>query len=296
MSSNHSADIAGAGTPAGVVATSAGRGQFPRVGGELGTGGLLPPVEPAAGGRPVFHPPHFSPNSFPAASCAPGVLFEGARTPARNRTGDRYGKMLALRCVGPVHGEAEYVWQCDCGVTVQRKARHVARIGEAANCGCVIRDLRIAQAARRAAKRQAIAKRLEERAWTAEDVDALRRAWIDSAIQNMDLPGRLARTLVAIRAKANALNLGKRPLVLDGKRRAAAQRALVQEARAQQRHRIEALQEELANPVEPEPPGLRETERLVRARMLIQRGISVASVVYGLKLTALELAALKGVR
>jgi hypothetical protein len=30
--------------------------------------------------------------------------------------------------------------------------------------------------------------------------------------------------------------------------------------------------------------------------MLIQRGISVASVVYGLKLTALELAALKGVR
>ncbi len=212
MSSNHSADIAGAGTPAGVVATSAGRGQFPRAGGEFGAGGFLPPVGSAAGGAPASDPRHSSLNSPPAASCAPGVLFEGT---------SHYGR------------------------------------------------------------------------WTEAEAHHLRQVWPDSTVLNSELEPMFRRTLCAIRAKAQLMRLGKRPAVCDGKRRAAAQRRLLQQMRQAHRHRIAALQDEIEAPVEPAAPGLRETERLVRARLLVQRGIGVESVIAGLRLTAIEVVALR---
>jgi hypothetical protein len=73
-SSNHSADIAGAGTPAGVVATATGCGSSARGGGEFGGTPAAPEARVAGVSSLV--------NSPPAASCAPGVLFEGTRTPA----------------------------------------------------------------------------------------------------------------------------------------------------------------------------------------------------------------------
>jgi hypothetical protein len=47
-----------AGSSDEMAATSAGSGSSAPAGGELGAGGHLPPVGPAAGGRPVTHPPH----------------------------------------------------------------------------------------------------------------------------------------------------------------------------------------------------------------------------------------------
>lgn len=130
--------------------------------------------------------------------------------------------------------------------------------------------------------------------WLPHEAEKLRRLWPNPNILNEDLPGHLGRTLCAIRAKAQLMRLGKRPVQCDGKRRAAAQRRLLQEMRKTHRHRIDALQAEAVAPVEPVAPGLRETDRLVRARMLVQRGISVASIISGLKLTSVEVAALKG--
>lgn len=130
--------------------------------------------------------------------------------------------------------------------------------------------------------------------WTPETAEKLRKAWHDPKVLNEELPAITGRTLDACRAKAQLMRLGKRPPQADGKRLAAAQRRLVQQMGETHRHRIAALQTDLKEPVELAAPGIRETQRLVQARMLLQRGISVDTIVYGLRLTAVEVATLRG--
>lgn len=64
--------------------------------------------------------------------------------------------------------------------------------------------------------------------WTSDEADRLRVVWPDATILNDDLPRLFRRTLDAVRAKAQLMLLGKRPIQCDGKRLAAEQRRLTQ--------------------------------------------------------------------
>ena len=117
--------------------------------------------------------------------------------------------------------------------------------------------------------------------WSAADVRRLREVWPDSAVPNSELVTRFGRTLNAIRYKAQILKLGRRPLETSTTHIVA--------LRARRRIEIADLQA-----YTPEPEGVRETQRLACARELKGRGIAVASIIAGLKLTAIEVATLRG--
>lgn len=55
----------------------------------------------------------------------------------RDLTGQRFGKLVALRPIRSEGGHWVWLWQCDCGNTCEARGRDVTRAGHAKrSCGC----------------------------------------------------------------------------------------------------------------------------------------------------------------
>lgn len=62
-------------------------------------------------------------------------------TAPRDITGQRFGRLVAVRDVGHDGRRRLWLFRCDCGETITRSTRNLARInarGQTANCGCFI--------------------------------------------------------------------------------------------------------------------------------------------------------------
>lgn len=279
---------------------------------QLGAGGCLPPVGIAAGGVPATHPPHRSPlpagdvaaqhtagnaGSHPRSLAhvgAAGALFRPCLSPRASQAAPERmdatstGRGSSARAGGEVRADADgsrdlspLTWPARGSARMRATLWFLPNSPPDAVCGPAALFVRGAILA------------THER-WTDADKAALRIDWRDPRVRNDEMEARFGRTLCAIRAKAQSMRLGTRPKECDGKHLAAlARRAAMADRHARRRAEIAEMQAE-AEQEAPEPEGIRETPRLARARELLGRGISVASLVAGLRLTALEAAALRG--
>ena len=78
----------------------------------------------------IRYPSNVRTNENPSCGCA-------KKTTAADRTGERFGSLLALRSLGKRTGESTYTWlfQCDCGKTCEARLRDAVS-GLQKSCGC----------------------------------------------------------------------------------------------------------------------------------------------------------------